>query len=128
MPERKAPATRYTQIARRFWVAEDAVEMLGCVACKPAAEGDLELEKLSVARSARRGGLGGRLLDLVEAAARQAGVITLWSDTRFEAAHALYAVRGFRRTGLDDASLSVEYSVRKDLSGRSCPRISLDWD
>lgn len=53
-----------------------------------------------------------------EAAARQVGVITLWSDIRFEAAHAFYGARGFRRTGrrhLDDASLSVEYRFRKDL-------------
>ncbi len=44
--------------------------------------------------------------------------MTLWSDTRFEAAHGFYGARGFRRTGLrrlDDASPSVEYRFRKDL-------------
>ncbi len=123
MPELKAPASSYAQDAGRFWIAQgvaDAARILGCVACKPAPDGGLELEKLYVARGARRGGLGGRLLDLVEAeaAARQAGSITLWTDTRFEAAHAFYAARGFRRTGqrrLDDASQSVEVGFRKDL-------------
>ena len=116
MPELKAPASSYAQIAGKFWVAQgvaEAARILGCVACQPAPEGGLELEKLYVAR-------GARLLDLVEAeaVARRAGAIALWSDTRFEAAHAFYAARGFRRTGqrrLDDASRSVEVSFRKDL-------------
>ncbi len=120
MPELEAPASSYAQNGGKCRVAEDAAEILGCVACKPTPDGDVELEKLYVARGARRSGLGGRLLDLVEAeaAARQAGSITLWSDTRFEAAHAFYTARGFRRTGqrhLDDASQSVEYSFRKAL-------------
>ncbi len=123
MPELKAPAGSYAASGGRFWVAQgvaDAAEILGCVACQPAPDGGLELEKLYVARNARRSGLGGRLLDLVEAeaAARRAGSIMLWTDTRFEAAHAFYAARGFRRTGqrhLDDASLSVEYSFRRAL-------------
>ena len=66
------------------------------------------------------GGLGTRLLDLVEgeATARRAAYITLWTDTRFEAAHAFYKAHGFRQTGrreLDDASRSVEYGFRKEL-------------
>lgn len=123
MPELKAPARSYAARGGRFWVAQgvaDAARVLGCVACQPAPGDGLELEKLYVARGARRGGLGGRLLDLVEAeaVARQAGAITLWTDTRFEAAHAFYAARGFRRSGqrrLDDASRSVEVGFRKDL-------------
>ncbi len=113
---------RCAAVKGRFWVAQgaEAAEILGCVACQPAPDGGLELDKLYVARGARRGGLGDRLLDRddSEAVARQAGAITLWTDTRFEAAHAFYAARGFRRTGqrhLDDASLSVEYRFRKDL-------------
>ncbi len=78
------------------------------------------MEKLYVARAARRYGLGTRLLDLVEAEAqrRQAGTIMLWTDTRFEAAHAFYEAHGFHRSGLrelDDASQSVEYGFRKEL-------------
>ncbi len=120
VPELKAPASAYARKSGRFWVAESREEILGCVACRPAPERGLEMEKLYVARAARRTGLGTRLLDLVEAeaTARQAGYITLWTDTRFEAAHAFYKAHGFRQTGLrelDDASQSVEYRFRKEL-------------
>ncbi len=120
VPELKAPASAYARRSGRFWVAADAAQILGCVACRPAPEGGLEMEKLYVARAARRDGLGTRLLDLVEgeAAARQAAYITLWTDTRFEAAHAFYKAHGFCQTGLrelDDASQSIEYGFRKDL-------------
>jgi len=119
-PELKAPASAYARKSGRFWVATDAAQILGCIACLPAPERGLEMEKLYVASSARRTGLGTRLLDLVEAeaAARQAGYIALWTDTRFEAAHAFYKAHGFRQTGrreLDDASQSVEYRFRKNL-------------
>jgi putative acetyltransferase len=120
VPELKAPASSYARNSGRFWVAEGDGRILGCVACRPAPEDGLELEKLYVARAARRGGLARRLLELVEAEAttRQARFITLWSDTRFKAAHAFYEAHGFRQTGrreLDDASHSVEYGFRKEL-------------
>ncbi len=120
VPELKAPAGAYARKSGRFWVAEGGGRILGCVACRPAPEHGLELEKLYVARAARRTGLGTRLLDLVEgeATARQAAYITLWTDTRFEAAHAFYKAHGFCRTDLrrlDDASQSVEYGFRMEL-------------
>ncbi len=70
--------------------------------------------------AARRHGLARRLLGLVEGEARnrQAGFLALWTDTRFEAAHAFDKAHGFRQTGLrklDDASHSVEYGFRKEL-------------
>ncbi len=73
-----------------------------------------------VLRAARRHGLARRLLGLVEGEARnrQARFLALWTDTRFDAAHAFYKARGFRQTGLrelDDASQSVEYGFRKEL-------------
>jgi putative acetyltransferase len=119
-PELKAPASSYALKAGRFWVAAGDKGILGCVACQPAPEGGLELEKLYVTRAARRRGLGARLLGLVEAEAeiRQASYIMLWTDTRFEDAHRFYQARGFRRAGLRrlaDVSQSVEYGFRKDL-------------
>ncbi len=121
MPELQAPASAYARRSGRFWVAESAeAQIVGCAACLPAPRDGLELEKLYVARAAPRYGLGTRLLDLVEAeaTARQAGYITLWTDTRFEAAHAFYEAHGFRRSGLrelNDASQSVEHGFRKEL-------------
>jgi putative acetyltransferase len=129
VPELKAPASAYARKFGRFWVAADEARILGCVACRPAPEHGLELEKLYVARAARRLGLATRLLELVEAEAglRRAGHVTLWSDTRFAAAHAFYQAHGFRRTGLrelDDLSRSVEYGFRKELrAGDSEPRL-----
>jgi putative acetyltransferase len=122
-PELMAPASSFAQDGGKIWVAEGVTEgagLLGCIACRPAPDGGLELEKLYVACGARKCGLGGRLLDLVEAeaATRQARSITLWSDSRFEAAHAFYAARGYRRDGLkhlDDASHSIDFGFRKDL-------------
>ncbi len=87
---------------------------------KPAPGDGLELEKLYVVQAARRHGLARRLLGLVEGEARirQSRFLALWTDTRFEAAHAFYKAHGFRQTGLrelDDASQSVEYGFRKEL-------------
>ncbi len=82
MPELKAPTTNYAARGGRFWVAQavaaagaaaGAAEILGCVACQPASDGGVELEKLYVARNARRGGLGGRLLDLWSRPRRRPG-------------------------------------------------------
>ncbi len=120
VPELKAPASAYARRSGRFWVAADEARILGCVACLPAPGDGLEMEKLYVARAARRYGLGTRLLDLVEAeaTARQAGYITLWTDTRFEAAHAFSEAHGFGRSGLrerDDASQIFEFGFRKVL-------------
>ncbi len=66
-PELKAPASAYARRSGRFWVAAVEAQILGCVACTPAPRDGLEMEKLYVARAARRYGLGTRLLDLVEA-------------------------------------------------------------
>jgi len=79
------------------------------------------LQKLYVARSARRKGLGSRLVDLVETDSIERGetAIELWSDTRFEPAHRLYERLGYVRNGatreLHDLSNSVEYRYLKEL-------------
>ena len=80
-----------------------------------------ELAKLYVAREARRQGLAGRLIAMVEAEARQrgAGFIELWSDARFFDAHRLYRrsgyVQGAASRALGDLSHSVEYHFTKAL-------------
>jgi putative acetyltransferase len=80
------------------------------------------LLKLYVARSARRLGLGGTLVGLVESesAATGATTVELWSDTRFLDAHRLYERHGYVRNGatreLHDLSHSVEYHYRKELN------------
>lgn len=79
-----------------------------------------ELKSMYVDRSLRRRGLGRRLVNLVLDAARAAGCgeVELWSDTRFEAAHAMYESVGFVRCGrrvLQDSNTSAEYGYRRAL-------------
>ena len=60
---------------------------------------DAELLTIGVLESARRGGVGARLLEAVKAAARGAGAerLLLEVDAVNAAAHALYGAAGFRR-------------------------------
>ena len=94
MPELLKPATAYAQCGGRFWVVEaghfPGREIIGTIALQPSAEpGVVELQKLYVARSMRRNGLGGFLCGLVERAARELGAhaVELWSDVKLLDAH-----------------------------------------
>ena len=116
-PELRAPATLF----ERCWVAEDEGAVVGCIALKTCAD-HVELKKLYVGQRARRQGLGRRLIELVEDAAREAGLprIELWSDTRFTAAHAVYEKLGYEPSGqtrdLHDLSHTTEFHYSKVLS------------
>lgn len=124
MPELRAIATWFREHDGEFWVAQGEADdtIVGCVGYAPSARADgIELKKLYVARAARESGLGGKLVARVEQAAQQRGArfIDLWSDTRFETAHAFYERRGWRRTGdtreLHDKSETVEFYFVKPL-------------
>lgn len=121
-PDLLAIATAYAAKGGRFWVVEENGRLIASVGFSPApAPGTVLLQKLYVARSARRKGLGSRLVDLVETDSieRGATAIELWSDTRFEPAHRLYERLGYVRNGatreLHDLSNSVEYHYLKEL-------------
>lgn len=122
IPELRHIATSFSAWQGRFWVAERAGRIVGCIGLTPAHDpGGIELKKLYVGASERRSGLGGKLTDLVvaEARARGARFIDLWSDTKFETAHRFYENRGFIRNGatreLHDLSDTVEYYFRRQL-------------
>lgn len=133
MPELGAIATRFASAGGRFWVAHRAAlgvpVLVGCVGWEPHGT-IVELKKLYVASRERRSGLGGRLVDRVEEAARSCGAsaIELWSDTRFVTAHRFYEQRGYQPTGalrpLHDASATEEFHFRKELdaSGQATSR------
>ena len=118
-----APATAHReQGGGRLWVAELDGRLVASVALKPTAEAStVALKSLYVARTARRRGLGERLVSLVETEARARGAtfVELWTDTRFHDAHHLYArlgyVHGPHTRELRDLSRSVEYYYRKAL-------------
>lgn len=117
----RVPASSYAQRGGECWVVERAGCVVACAGYRPAEDGSVELKSLYVAAVARRGGLGARLVALVEDAAARAGAhrVTLWSDTRFGAAHRLYERLGYERgpatRELHDPSQSVEFGYAKDL-------------
>ncbi|GEQ98336.1 hypothetical protein JCM17844_19730 [Iodidimonas gelatinilytica] len=105
----------------RFWVAERAGAVLGCIGYVPSGQDVVELKRLYVDASTRRSGLATALLDLVLHAAQSvhATRIDLWSDTRFVEAHAFYHKHGFVMPGqmrdLHDPSNTTEYLFQKRL-------------
>lgn len=124
VPELRALATFFAEAGGALWAAEDQGRILGMAATRPLnADEAWEICKVYVAKPARGGGLSHRLMDAAEAHARDAGAkrLVLWTDTRFEAAHAFYEKRGFVRQGsiriLDDISNSLEFRYAKPLSG-----------
>lgn len=121
MPELRSPASSAQNTDARWWVAELDGEIVGSVSIAPADGQGVELKRLYVAASARRRGLGGHLVRLVESEAkhRNATRIVLWTDTRFADAHRLYEKMGYSRSpetrALNDGSNTVEYFYAKDL-------------
>ncbi len=121
-----APASAYAEKGGQFWVLaeNDGDALAACVGWSPDRPGRIdriELKNLYVSSSARRQGLGRRLVALVESAAHEHGAeeVFLWSDTRFLDAHRLYESLRYRRTGaqrsLNDPSNSIEYEFAKPL-------------
>lgn len=128
MPELRRIASYFEQSDGKFWVGERDGRVVACVGVSPSDElspsgksAGVELKKLYVHRSVRRLGLASVLASLVdeEANARGAAFIDLWSDTRFDKAHAFYARMGFeggtRTRNLNDLSNTVEFYFRKAL-------------
>ena len=120
-PWLRAPASYYASLGAgaRFWVLDGADGLDACVGLKPHLPA-VELKSLYVAGRARRRGLGGELVGVVEDAARAVGAdrVELWSDSRFLDAHRLYERLGYRRTGsreLHDLSATTEYGYLKRL-------------
>lgn len=122
LPELRAIATAFRDWHGRFWVAERAGRVVGSVGFTPGKRpGYAELKKLYVEKAARKTGLGATLCTLAEDEAREAGFsrIDLWSDTRFQTAHAFYEKRGYARgpktRELHDSSFTVEYYFERAL-------------
>lgn len=118
----KTVATSYAASGGSIWLAEHKDGALAAtVAIVPceAAPGGMQLGRLYVAKSARRGGLASKLLAFAESSARARGAsfMELWTDTRFKEAHEFYEARGYTRLpgerALRDASDSYEFHYRK---------------
>lgn len=121
LPELRALASYFAASGGQLWLDENGT---GMVATRPlGADAAWEICRLYVAAAARGSGLAHALLDTAEAHARDAGAerLALWTDTRFDAAHAFYEKRGYVRAGairiLDDLSKSLEFRYAKPLKG-----------
>ncbi|WP_084602488.1 GNAT family N-acetyltransferase [Rubritepida flocculans] len=121
LPELRALATHFARLGGRIWLEAQG---RGMVATRPMREdGAFEICRLYVAREARGTGLAQALLGAAEAHARAEGAqrLVLWTDTRFEAAHAFYEKAGYVRQGairiLDDLSKSLEFRYAKPARG-----------
>lgn len=120
-----------TRAFARFWVLVHRERVFATIACTEHAvdAGDgagprpgVELKKCYVHPALRRQGVAKRLVGLVEDHARAGGrpLVELWSDTRFETAHAVYAGLGYWKTGerraLHDISDTEEFRFVKQLA------------
>ncbi len=126
-PWMRAPASAVSKKGGAIWVVDDdpakpcGHAIAASVAVYPHADPHTrELKSLYVWPAARTGGLGTALVAFAEERARELGATTmsLWSDTRFDAAHRLYERLGYERTAsreLHDLSNSVEYGYRRPL-------------
>ena len=121
MPELVAPRTWFRNAGGLLWVATVGDAVQGVVGVTPSGDGRVELKKLYVAAALRGKGAGSALIGLVESFAREQGAagVHLWSDTRFELAHAVYEHKGYRHLPetreLHDVSNSIEYHYEKRL-------------
>ena len=113
-PDLNEVATYHESNGGKYWVVENAGEIIGGIGYTKAGE-VVELKKLYVAATARKNGLGTKLCNLVLDAAKlhKATSIELWSDVKFKDAHRLYQKLGFRKLPdtreLHDKSDTVEY-------------------
>lgn len=84
---------------QRLWIAERAGQIVGSVAVVAASENVAQLRWLLVHPSARRGGLGTRLLNEAIAFSKDSGYrsIILWTVSSLVAAAQLYSSAGFNK-------------------------------
>ncbi|HZV84372.1 MAG TPA: GNAT family N-acetyltransferase [Brevundimonas sp.] len=91
------PQTTILDTGGRIFIAEGDGEPVGCCALMTMADGGYEVAKMTVPPAARGLGLGRRLLEACEAAARAAGAPRLYLETSstLTPAGALYRSFGF---------------------------------
>ncbi|HEV8673119.1 MAG TPA: GNAT family N-acetyltransferase [Methylomirabilota bacterium] len=119
VPDLLAFAQHYGPPRGAFWVIRDGDTVVGSVGVERLAGGAAELHRLYLDADLRGRGLGRTLVDAVLAWCRAEGIahLVLWSDTRFDRAHALYARMGFRQTGErelpDDVNQTREFRYER---------------
>lgn len=118
LPDLLAYPGHYVHPRGAFFVIRDGSEVVGSVGVERTDESAAELHRLYLDRVLRGRGLGRALVEAVLAWCRTEGLrhLALWTDTRFDRAHALYERMGFRRTGeraMADVNRSREYRYER---------------
>jgi RimJ/RimL family protein N-acetyltransferase len=104
-----------------FWVVRDAGRVVGSIGIDRVDDATSEIHRLYLDAHLRGRGIGRALVEEALAWSRAQAMrrIVLWSDTRFEHSHRLYARLGFERLGErtvpDDPNASREYRFERDL-------------
>ncbi len=104
-----------------FWVVRADGDVVGSVGVERLPAGAAELHRLYLDAHLRGRRMGRALVEAVLAWCRAEGVrdLVLWSDTRFDRAHALYARMGFRQTGertlAGDVNQTREYRYERSV-------------
>jgi GNAT superfamily N-acetyltransferase len=102
-----------------FWVVRNGPVIVGSIGVERLDERRAELHRLYLDVELRGRGTGHALTQTALAWCRDRGVdhAILWSDTRFDRAHRLYARMGFARTGErvlpDDVNDTREYRFER---------------
>lgn len=121
VPDLLSFAQHYRDPYGTFFVIHDEEGIVvGSVGVERLAETSAELHRLYLDADLRGRGLGRTLVDAAILWCHTEGIqyLVLWSDTRFDRAHALYERMGFRRTGertLNDINQSREYRYERTL-------------
>jgi N-acetylglutamate synthase-like GNAT family acetyltransferase len=91
----------YTTPRGAFWVVRADGIVVGSVGVERLPDGAAELHRLYLDAHLRGRSLGRALVETVLQWCRAQGIghLVLWSDTRFDRAHALYERMGFGKTG-----------------------------
>ena len=120
LPDLLAFTQHYVAPHGAFFVIRQNGQVVGSVGGERLGEGSAELHRLYLDADLRGRGLGRALVEAVIAWCRAEGVVhlLLWSDTRFDRAHALYERMGFQRAGeraLNDINHTREYRYERSL-------------
>ena len=97
-----------------FWVALSGDEVVGCVGCVPhSRDNSLELQRLSVAESHRRFGLGKKLLGTVEKWGKERPFSRIMLSTLREMnlARSFYQKNGFAEFAQEERDVSLNFTL-----------------
>ena len=121
VPDLLAFERHYAAPRGGFWVVRQDGVLVGSVGVERLDTTTAELHRLYLDTGLRGHGLGRALVEAVLAWCRRQAIprLVLWSDARFDRAHALYERMGFTRTGErtlpDDVNHTVEFRYERDV-------------